>query len=161
MSTHEQQCDKMYITAWAQRRLRSALQTLSLIWVPEEVLDHWLSTVFPAKADYLDFYSHSSPSANSGRTVVSYWKKILHKVLDNLLTLTMLWANSADDKCMIFFLLFLKIGSDTSCKFAHLYCIDKLMQFQIGTHNICLYKKVDKNTLVVIWRLWNCLTVHL
>ena len=26
---------------------------------------------------------------------------------------------------------------------------------QMGTHNICLYK-VDKNTLALIWKLWNC-----
>ena len=34
----------------------------------------------------------------------------------NILTLTTLWANSADDKLMICFLFFLEIGSDTSSK---------------------------------------------
>ena len=32
---------------------------------------------------------------------------------------------------------------------------------QMGTHNICLYEEVDKNTLAVICRLWNSLTVRL
>ena len=32
---------------------------------------------------------------------------------------------------------------------------------QMGTHNIYLYEKVDKNTLAVIWRLQNCLTMRL
>ena len=26
----------------------------------------------------------------------------------------------------------------------HLNCVDKSMQLQMGTHNMCLYKKVDK-----------------
>ena len=26
----------------------------------------------------------------------------------------------------------------------HLNCIDKSMQFQMGTHNMCLYKEIDK-----------------
>ena len=32
------------------------------------------------------------------------------------LLLTMLWANSADDKLMIVFYFFLEMGSDTLCK---------------------------------------------
>ena len=34
-------------------------------------------------------------------------------VLQNILTISTLWANAADDKLMIFFLFFLENGSDT------------------------------------------------
>ena len=30
---------------------------------------------------------------------------------------------------------------------------------QMSTHNICFYEEVDKSTLVVIYRLLNCLTM--
>ena len=32
---------------------------------------------------------------------------------------------------------------------------------QMSTNIICFYKEADKSTQAVIWRLWNCLTVHL
>ena len=55
---------------------------------------------------------------------------------------------------LIFFIKAYNVGT-------HLNCIDKSINaMQMGTHNISLYEEVDKNTLAVIWRLRNCLTVH-
>ena len=52
--------------------------------------------------------------------VLQYWKKnkkTKKKTHTHVITLYMLWANSADDKLMLFFVFFFKkIGYDTSCK---------------------------------------------
>ena len=55
---------------------------------------------------------------------------------------------------LIFFIKAWVVGS-------HLNCIDKSMQFRWELTTYAFMKKVDKSTLTVIQRLWNCLTVHL
>ena len=43
----------------------------------------------------------------------------------------------------------------------HLNCIDNSMQFKWVPTTYVFFKEVDKSTLAVICRLWNCLTVRL
>ena len=55
---------------------------------------------------------------------------------------------------MIFFIKAHVVGT-------HLNCIDKSMQFKWVPTTNAFIKKYTKSTLAVIWRLQNCLPVHL
>ena len=56
-----------------------------------------------------------------------------------------------DDVYAIFFLIFL----------IKAYVVGTHLNCQMRTHNICLYKEVDKKHTDCYLRLWNCLTVCL
>ena len=74
------------------------------------------------------------------------------------LTLTMLWADSADDKLVILFLVYQKIGSDTLCKLSPKATICMKCQILFSRKN---KKNISKCPLLIFYSAFTVLRVNL